>query len=37
MDYPRRWDPLFHSPMTIEAVFRSTLDHFSFHKGQISF
>ena len=36
MSFPWRWDPFFHSRMSLADVYTYATDHFDFHAGQLS-
>ena len=36
MHYPTRWDPFFQDYMTLADVYRFPVQHFDFHRGQLT-
>lgn len=36
MDFPDRWHPFFHKSMSLLDVYGYPIDHFDFHRGQLS-
>jgi hypothetical protein len=36
MPYPTRWDPFFREFMTVADLYRFPVQHFDFHRGQLS-